>query len=896
MTANTPPNRARRIRRGALAVTAASVTLTLVATGAQAADTLPWEGDSAIGENQPYQHGYTATDVLDWSPATDQHASMLRAHVPLQERNAPNATTQRNPELPAETQMLTLAGDYGNAFFESHQGTNEFSQYLFNYWQYTDVYAPWHGMASAGVPPELYDPSLEWTQRWFEFGMLNLPNPAYTNAAHANGALSIACIFFSANDRGDQNYRELLVRDEDGGFPVADKLVEMAKYFGYDGYFINQEEIAGVAAVDVPVYKEFLQVLRDGGMYVQWYDSTDDPTGDLNYQNEFNEVNSPWVLDPEKGRVTDSMFLNYWWNADMLSDSRDHALSLGLDPYEAVYAGVEAGGDQFEQEYDLDQILDENGDPKTSIATLGADFVSSDYANKTDDAMQWEVFDRERRWWTGSSSGSTEPEEGWDGISKYIAERSVVDGSTFSTDFNTGHGLANWTEGQLTSEAEWGDINRQDVPPTWQWWVESESATPLTADFDYGPEYVAAERFAYEPVGGYTGGSSLVLSGALDAEATVRLFQTDLDVTDDSNVELTFTKPRTDDSELRVSAIFASAPDEVVQLPVSNSGDATEGWRTEQVSLGDHAGDRIITLGLSVAAGAEPITDYQVNVGALRVLDGEKRATAEPTGLTLDEYLPSSSEAFVSWDLAPYDEVRRYELFLDDQFLVGGYDETMYVKNMPANSGTLRLVAIAPDGTRSEAATARFDPDHAVTGVTATQAGDQLDVSWTAADKGRSAATVTVLSPEGDELASADVKKKDSTVSFPGLPQDGSEYRIKVETKGNNVAATLRGNFADTQIEPYPADAVRFEGDQMFITRPTQSDWHTLTILEDGVPVQFDTTYSQGPRPYIIRGRTTLVAMSPVLASDSSRVTAVLEDYAGNTVETVLREGGAPTE
>lgn len=890
MTPSVP--RSHRLRYRAVAIAAASVGLSLVATTAQASDTLPWEGDSAAGQNQPYQHGYTAPDVLGWSPASDPYADLLRAHVPLQERNAPDPTTQRDPGLSAQTRLLTLAGDYGNAFFESHQGTDEFSQYLFDFWQYTDVYAPWHGMAVAGVPKDYYDPSLEWTQRWFEFGMLNLPNPGYTNAAHANGAMSLGCIFFSTNDRGDQSYRELLVRDQDGGFPVAAKLIEMAQYFGYDGYFINQEESAGVAAADVPVYKEFLQALRDGGMYVQWYDSTDSPSGKLRYQNEFTPQNSPWVLDPEQGRVTDSMFLNYWWDADKLSASRDHAISLGLDPHETVFAGVEAGADQFEQEYDLDQILDENGDPKVSIATLGADFVSSDYANKTDDAEQWAVFDRERRWWTGSSTGSTEPDdEGWDGISKYIAERSVIDGSTFSTEFNTGHGLANWTAGRLTSDEEWGDINRQDVPPTWQWWVESESADPLAVDVDYGPGYVAADRFSYQPVGGYSGGSSLVLSGDLDADTAVRLFQTELEVHEASSLELTWSKPSTDDSELRVAAVFASDPDRVVELPVAD-GRATDGWRTADVALGEHAGDRIATLGVSVGAGSEAIADYQVNVGALRMLDGSDHTPATPTGLRVDEYLPDSGEAFVSWDLAPYEQVRRYELFLDDELLAGGYDQTVYVKHMPATAGDLRLVAVAPDGSRSTAATVRFDPRHAVTEVAASASGDALDVSWTPAERGRSAATVTVRSASGDTLAEADVRKSDSSVRLTGLPEDGSAFTVQVATAGNHVAASVRGVFADTEIAAYPADAVRLDGRRMSITRPTLDDWHTLTILEDGEPLRFATTYSQGQRPYIIRGRTTLAAMSPQLASESSRVVAVLEDYAGNTVETVLRAGG----
>ncbi|RUU70287.1 hypothetical protein, partial [Mesorhizobium sp. M7A.F.Ca.MR.362.00.0.0] len=84
---------------------------------------------------------------------------------------------------------------------------------------------------------------------------------------HKNGVKSLAVIFFSSNDRGPQTYTQMLVKDKKGNFPVAEKLIEMAQYYGSDGYFFNQEEASsGVAVKDIPVYKEFLKVLRDKGL------------------------------------------------------------------------------------------------------------------------------------------------------------------------------------------------------------------------------------------------------------------------------------------------------------------------------------------------------------------------------------------------------------------------------------------------------------------------------------------------------------------------------------------------------------------------------------------------------------------------------------------------------
>ena len=37
-----------------------------------------------------------------------------------------------------------------------------------------------------------------------------------------------------------KKFAAALQQDEDGTFPIARKLVDLAKYYGFDGYFINQ--------------------------------------------------------------------------------------------------------------------------------------------------------------------------------------------------------------------------------------------------------------------------------------------------------------------------------------------------------------------------------------------------------------------------------------------------------------------------------------------------------------------------------------------------------------------------------------------------------------------------------------------------------------------------------
>ncbi len=878
----------------------AAVALAAAAVGpARASDTLPWTGDSAVGAHQPYQHGYTAADLLRWDPAADTDAELLRARVPLQDRIAADARTQRDPALPAETQLHTLAGDYGNAFFESHHDTNEFSQYLFAYWQYADLYGTWHGMPTEGVRPEWWAPDAEWTQRWFEFGMLNLPNPAYTNAAHRNGVRSLATIFFSDNDRGEQTFTDLLVRDADGRFPVADKLTEVARYFGFDGYFVNQEEVSiRMGAEQMDAYRAFMQQLRADGLYVQWYDSVTD-AGSIRYQNEFNAANSPFVQHPEQGRSADSIFLNYWWDADKLAASRDHAVSLGLDPRADVMVGVEAGKDQFDQPYDLRDNLGADGLPMNGIATLGADFVHADFADKTDDDRQWEAFDRERRWWTGSSTGVTGPDGDWPGVASQIAERSVIGGDVFATTFNTGHGLEYRTDGRVSSTWEWGDINDQDVPVTWQWWLDA-AESPLGVDYDYGPGYVSAPRFDHTPVGAYQGGSSLVLAGTLVSDNALRLYKTDLAVHAGTGVDLTWAKTSaSDESELRLAVVLASDPDAVVELPLPGSGEATDGWRTERVDLGEYAGDRVLTLGLVVGAGAAPVDGYQVNVGALRYSDGADRTPAAPTGLRVDRLLEGTGEAVVSWDLADYADVVDYRLSLDGTSLGGRYDETFYVKDLPSSAGRLELRAVGPDGSVSAPATLDLDLATAPSDVQVVTAADgTATVSWTPAAAAVPEATSIRLETRASDryagapfVVEATAPAGQTSVAFAGVPVDGSGYVASLRT-GDGTAVAAQGAFTDATLERYPVcDVAWHEDGTVTLPRPDGiADWRYLRVAEqweaDGAPQTerktFAYTYSQPAGDQAIRGRTTRQSYTVGPLRPGSTLRVALEDYAGN--------------
>ena len=377
----------------------------------------------------------------------------------------------------------------------------------------------------------------------------------------------------------------------------------------------------GDVADDVPAYQDFMKQIVDQGIYIQWYDSATYPGGGVGYQDMFNGSNSPYVQDTDKGKISDSIFLNYWFSGNMLKDSAAHAESFGIDPKYAVFAGIESGQKKFDSIGSnagyMNVNLDDTGKPYVSLAALGADFVSRELGDdkKVYQKYQNQVFDRERRMWTGSSTGEKgttdiadnyiddgTSNDGWKGFASQIAECSVVGGSMFSTSFNTGHGLEWRDGGERTSDQQWGNINLQDILPTWQWWIDADS-DPLQADFDYGKDYEAVPRFKYTKVGGYEGGDSLVLSGKLSNDNTIRLYKTDLDVAAGSKIDLTYNKLNSDDSKLQLGLILADDPETVVPVDVTD-GSAGNGWKTASVDLSQYAGKKTGTLKL-YAVGAD---------------------------------------------------------------------------------------------------------------------------------------------------------------------------------------------------------------------------------------------------------------------------------------------------
>ncbi len=409
-------------RRIVSALLTTSMLLGSAVTAMAGGDTMPpQKGEQGyLGSNQPTYHGHRAYDVLNWSPETDEYAQFMKANVPLQKRNEAFTATQANPLLDQKVQSLSLTEDYGNEFFNPYQYSDDFAQYVFNFWQYQDIRASWHGTVTDPTPDSLFDPEAGWWERNYEFGVVNIPNPAYTNAAHKNGVMSIGCIFFPRTEHTD----DWVWQDENGRFPMADKLVELAKWYGFDGYFINAEE--ALPASFMPMYEEFCRAMTSQGIYIQVYASNhygqnnQNSWGRIDYYNKDASVFSNWIKGVDDETIAaNSLYMNPGPSTAMVDGSVSIMESLGLDAKETVFHTLEAGQTGFSGvRGSLNNILDENLVPRTGIANLGAGTVwahldeqvfghtgSNSYSeNRRGDAdYQKYVIARERTWWSGAA-------------------------------------------------------------------------------------------------------------------------------------------------------------------------------------------------------------------------------------------------------------------------------------------------------------------------------------------------------------------------------------------------------------------------------------------------------------------------------------------------------------
>ena len=582
------------------------------------------DGSSAMNEAyeakeslMPIGPSFNVDTLLEWTPESDPDARYSRASIPLANRTGGFVVNPKaNPE--AKLMLCSLANsDHDNT---SAQGTENFLSWSFNYWQYADSFVYWSGS---------------------EEGLVVCPTGEFTDAAHTNGVPVVATLGFPWGTGSGyvEQVEAFCQQAADGSFPVADKLLEVMEYYGFDGYFFNQESY-GCSASTATRLNEMMRYMRRKcpDILISWYDSMVS-SGNVSYGNAVNASNKMWMEAAADGAYgVDEFFMNYNWYQNQISGTISTMQSINRSPFDA-FAGLDVQQNCMDTDFRDYLLLDNQGKMKISFAlycpnstlglsTDGAAFheVEQDFYVNTASDPRVEVAD------PTNSGVST-----WVGMSRFFADKTPITKAPFVTNFNSGHGKGYWVDGVLSRDAEWSYQSNQDVMPTWTWIIDSEGSK-LQGAYDFDDAY--------------NGGNSIKFFGSLDAGKAndIMLYSTDVDVA--AGMTLSLTHKATAGTVKLVAyygdestASYASCDQVAYDLSASNGE-----WSTTTVDISSKAGKTLYALGIQVVS--DTAADVQVNLGRLTILDQDRAALSAPASVTLDEIMYHNAyeaEARIYW-------------------------------------------------------------------------------------------------------------------------------------------------------------------------------------------------------------------------------------------------------
>ncbi|GHI87007.1 endo-beta-N-acetylglucosaminidase [Streptomyces xanthophaeus] len=630
-------------RRGVLAAGAGAGALALLGVPARAAAagsapatapaTAPPDGSAAPADLAPYASywypdslpegvpgpGIVWRSLKDWRPGADPDLAHNTATVPLAPRFTP---VPPHPGARAGQARISSLVSFGPTAGNPSQGSATADSYALTHWAYIDELVFWGGSSGEGI--------------------VLAPNAPVTDAAHRNGVRVMGNVFLPPVPYGgDLRWtRDLVQKDAAGRFPIADKLVQVARTYGFDGWFVNAETDGGDSVLAGRM-REFLRALRAAGephrLRTTWYDAMN-TTGRVGWQGALNALNQEFFED-RAGPVTDTMFVDFRWTPRTLADSGALADRLGRSRHE-LWAAVDTESHGWDSVVQWDAIVPRGRDHVVSYGFYRPEWTRNHLTDRSPGAFHR----ADDRFWTGESLDPSRPapEGAWRAPATVVADRSTVASLPFACAFNTGHGERWYEEGRVTSGTPWSHLGLQDRLPGRRWVVETSGERPgVTLDFARA----------------WRGGSSLLVSGPLTAPAVVGLHATRLPLTRSTVLELVHATesggPVT--VEVGVAVREPAAPGEPVPYTwrAVRTVRTRRGWRTSRAALGRLAGRTAYGLAVRICArGGGPVA---WRLGALSLREapagGPPGRPAGPTRLTVDAAAVGDGTAAVrlSW-------------------------------------------------------------------------------------------------------------------------------------------------------------------------------------------------------------------------------------------------------
>lgn len=628
--------------------------------------------------NQPEASYWFPQQLLEWEAQEDPDFEFNVSKVPLAKRVDKENLTPSNETQNMDTKVMAISIMNASTSGNAPRGLNKADCNTFTYWQYVDQLVYWGGSSGEGI--------------------IVPPSPDVTDLGHKNGVPVLGTVFFPQDAHGGKlEWLNTFLQSEDGKtFPMADKLIEVAELYGFDGWFINQEtegtEEEPLTAEHAEKMAAFIRYFKEQApeLSLVYYDSMTSE-GKMDWQNALTDKNTMFMKDEDGTALSDGMFLNFWWTEEELADqellkaSAQKAEELGIDPYE-IYAGVDIQSDGYATP--IQWNLFEASDSST-YTSLGLYCPSWAYYNSLGvDEFQ----EKENKLWVNSQKDPTQKPDvtsdtQWRGVSSYAVEKSAITELPFSTYYNMGNGYSFFKDGEQISLLDWNNRSIGDILPTYRWVMEHEGSNKLNASFSVADSYY--------------GGTSVKFRGDMGKgdKSEVKLFSADLPVEE----EVIFNTTAKANAETKLSAVLTF--DDGSEETVEASGSIGTDWTTVTYDISEFAGKKIRSISYAIES-EEDKKGYELYLGGLSIYRESDVTEAEVSNVTADgtEFDEDAMYAGVrlSWESSadvPYYEV--YRVNEDETLSLLGVTNTtnFYVNTLPrtdtTNKTTFRVVPVS---------------------------------------------------------------------------------------------------------------------------------------------------------------------------------------------------------
>ncbi|MDR2928451.1 MAG: discoidin domain-containing protein [Cytophagaceae bacterium] len=622
---------------------------------------------------QPFGGCWHPDYIINWTSENDPDAKFNRATIPLQERffdDGIKANTAQfyNGQVAACLTMNPMCSQTPS------QGANNFIGYNPTYWQYIDLLIWWGGSAGEGI--------------------IIPPSAPVTDIAHLHGVKVLGQLFFPPTAFGGQaTWVNQMLTKENGVFPYARKLFDIAEYYGFDGWFVNEETRMGA---DVQLWREWFQD------YMNYAATKGIPHHELQWYNTGTVVGNYLEMMKIPGA---SYFLNYGSPLPTnITSQTNIMLNAGLtqeEVFKTLYFGIEQaqGGLTGNSNYfaNLFPVSGHTGsidifNPEEPIwKQVVTNLLETPNASGTQAyAAMNTVFSNESRFWTNlagdPSNTSGRGGSTWQGLANAIQERSTIQSKPFFTAFSAGLGKHRFVNGEKRGTKDWYHRGMQNIMPTWRWWIDVPAANKNDV------------RFALNWDDAYNFGTSLKVTGKLTAgvDYLTRLYKTKIAIEAGDKFQLVYKTVSSNTIQLKLATadnIGTFTTFNIIQSSTSN------GWSVAEVDLSSLAGKTVSIVALNFNS-AVAINSYDATLGQLAIFKGGYNPS-QPSVTNLraqNELNITGGNIRLIWDAPASTDIHHYNVYFEKngtKSLVGQTrNEAFFIDNFERTSPDEQFVKV----------------------------------------------------------------------------------------------------------------------------------------------------------------------------------------------------------